>query len=257
MIVGVDRRRHLFRGQWQRTLLLFLSIGIGCAAAEPNKPALTATNSLVKELAPGIFQVGGVRLDKRQRTLSFPAALNMNEGLIEYLIVTASGKTHESLLQTDVEPYHVQVAMLLLGAKGAPAKPLTNAPSGGPIKGDALANAAATPIRGEPVNLELRWQLGGVERVCRLEELVLDVKKNAPMSRGVFAFNGSRLWEGRFIAQRDGSIVSAILDEDALFNNPRPGREDDSNWQIIPKDLPPRGTPVQVTIRMETKPGKK
>ena len=77
------------------------------------------------------------------------------------------------------------------------------------------------------------------------------------MSRGVFTFNGSRVWEGRFIAQSEGSIVSLITDEDALFNNPRPGREDDSNWQIVPKNLPPRGTPVQVMIQLEPKPAKK
>ena len=228
-----------------------------CAAVQPEQPVGTTTNSLVREIAPSVFQIGSVRLDKRQRTINFPAALNMDEGLIEYLIVTASGKTHESLLQTDVEPYQLHVAMLLLGAKGAPAQPLTNAPVGGPIKGDQLTGGLAPPLRGEPVSVEVRWTADGLEKIFRIEELVLDLKKQVPMSRGVFTFNGSRLWEGRFIAQRDGSIVSLIPDEDALFNNPRPGREDDSNWQIIPKDLPPRGTPVQITIRLESKPGKK
>ncbi len=237
---------------------MLLAARLGCAAAEPVRPVVTTTtNSLVREISPGIFKISEVRLDKRERTVSFPAALNMDEGLIEYLIVTTSGKTHESLLRTDVEPFQLQLAMLLLGAKGAPTQPLTNAPAGGPIKGDQLTGVPSPPLRGEPVSFEVRWTAGGREKLFRIEELVLDLKKQAPMSRGVFTFNGSRLWEGRFIAQRDGSIVSLITDEDALFNNPRPGREDDSNWQIIPQDLPPRGTPVQVTIRLETKPGKK
>ena len=239
------------------TLLLVLAIGLDSSAAEPEKPVITTTSAPVLETAPGIFQIGGVRLDKQARTVSFAAALNMDEGLIEYLIVTSTGKTHESLLQTDVEPFQLQLAMLLLGAKGAQLKPLTNAPAGGPIKGDELAGGTTPPIRGEPVSFEVRWKLDGAEKVFRLEELVLNLKSKSPMSKGVFTFNGSRVWEGRFIAQRDGSIVSLITDEDALFNNPRTGREDDSNWQVIPKNLPPRATPVQVTIRLETKPGKK
>ena len=257
MIVGMTQRRNVIRARWQWALLLLQAIGLGCAAAEPEKPAVTATNAPVLEVAPGIFQIGSARLDPRQRTVTFPAALNMNEGVIEYLIVHSSGKTHESLLRTELEPFQLQTAMLLLGAKGAQAKPLTNAPSGGPIKGTQLAAENTMPIRGEPVNFEVRWKWDGAEKVFRLEELVLDLKTKSPMSRGVFTFNGSRTWEGRFIAQRDGSFVSLIIDEDALFNNPRPGREDDSNWQIIPQDLPPRGTPMQVTIRLETRPGKK
>ena len=63
--------------------------------------------------------MGQVRLDKNQRTVRFPAAVNQTNGAIEYLIVTSSGKTHESLLRTDAEPYHIQLAFLLLGAKGA------------------------------------------------------------------------------------------------------------------------------------------
>ena len=83
-------------------LLLLLVTTLELAAAEPAPPMVTSTNALMKEIAPGLFQIGDVRLDQRQRTVTFPAAMNMDEGLIEYLIVHSSGKTHESLLQTAV-----------------------------------------------------------------------------------------------------------------------------------------------------------
>src|SRR3569623_2003527 len=80
----------------------------------------TSTNAPpLVEVAPGVFQIGLVRLDKNQKSVQFPAVLNMDHGLIEYLLVTTRGKTHESLLKTDAEPYNIHVAMLLLGAKGA------------------------------------------------------------------------------------------------------------------------------------------
>ena len=55
-------------------------------------------------------------LEKLKQQISFPVLINMNEGLVEYILVTGKGKTHESLLVTRTEPFHIHVAMLLLGA---------------------------------------------------------------------------------------------------------------------------------------------
>jgi hypothetical protein len=56
--------------------------------------------------------------------------------------------------------------------------------------------------------------------------------------------------EGSFAAQRDGSIVSVILDPAALINNPRPGRENDDLWIPNEKLLPPPDTSLTVLIRI-------
>jgi len=71
------------------------------------------------------------------------------------------------------------------------------------------------------------------------------------MSRGNWVYNGSRIVEGTFLAQRDGSLVSIISDQDALINNPRPGRENDEIWQVNTNTVPPVGTAVQITIKLE------
>ena len=63
----------------------------------------------------------GIRIDKEKKTVTFPAEINMQSGMVEYLMVTDKGKTHESLLSTKIEPYDIQVAMLLLGIKPAAA----------------------------------------------------------------------------------------------------------------------------------------
>ena len=106
-------------------LILWLSGFLGTVSpaqqpprpVEPDAPAAPA----IRELAPGIYQVGEVKLEKAARRVSFPARINMAEGPVEYLLVTAMGKTHESVLVTDIAPHHLQVAMLLLGARGTPA----------------------------------------------------------------------------------------------------------------------------------------
>ena len=85
----------------------------------------------------------------------------------------------------------------------------------------------------------------------RAEKLVLDRKRKAAMSKGDWIYTGSRFREDGFAAQADGSIVSLITDDDALVNNPRPGREDDDNWLSKAKELPDVDQPVQVVITLK------
>ena len=61
------------------------------------------------------FVVGKVTVDKASRTVRIPAVVNMREQVIEYALVTQSGKTHESLFATEASPTDVHVAALLVG----------------------------------------------------------------------------------------------------------------------------------------------
>jgi len=56
---------------------------------------------------------------------------------------------------------------------------------------------------------------------------------------------------GTFLAQRDGQIAALIDDLDAMVNNPRPGHDNDQIWQLDSNTLPPLGTPVEVTFKLE------
>jgi len=214
-------------------------------AAEP-KPVPPPS---IREVSPGIFQVGGVKLEREARRVSFPAKLNMTNGPIEYLLVTTAGKAHESLLTTDIEPQHLQVAMLLLGAKGMQAAPLTNAPAGGPIT--QVQGERNPPLPGEPVLMEVSWKQGGKSQRKRIEALVFNKRAKEPMSSGPFTFTGSRLWQGRFVAQTEGSLVALITDPDAVFNHPRPNRDADDTWVVHQRDVPPLDTMVEVSITLE------
>jgi hypothetical protein len=208
-------------------------------AAEPparDPTRNSATNVPLKQIRPGLFELGEVRLDKAQRTVSFPASVNLREGNIEYVVVTATGKTHESLLRTSAEPYHIQLALILLGAKGAG----TN----------ALPEDAGQPLPGDKVEIEFRSATDGKTNLFRAEDFVHDRKANRPARRGHWIYTGSRLRDDGFAAQLDGSIVSLITDADALINSPRPGREDDDNWLARTNDLPPLQARVEVTIRL-------
>ena len=115
----------------------------GADAPAPAKPP-------IKEIGGGWWQVGKVRLNKNDRTAEFPAVINMDNGLAEYLIVHVNGKLHESVLRTDVDPYQVHVAMLLVGAKGAGTNQFPETP-------DAR-------IPGDDITIEVVWKDGKKEK---------------------------------------------------------------------------------------------
>lgn len=208
-----------------------------------------STNLPLRQIAPGVFQLGSVRLDKTQHTVSFPAEVNMNDGLVEYLLVSGKGKTYESLLKTDAQPYDIQLAMLLLGAKGAPQTPaLLNAPSV-PFH----VNSAHPPeaVTGAPILIDLSWKSGEDTHHARAEDWILDLSRKATAAAGPWTYNGSRVQRGVFIAQRDGQVVALIDDIDAMINNPRPGHDNDQIWEINSNAIPPLRTPVEVTFALQ------
>lgn len=234
-----------------RISLLILTLAASAWAQQPPGPAEpkpVPPPPSIREVSPGVFQVGGVKLEREARRVSFPARLNMTNGPIEYLLVTTAGKTHESLLTTDIEPQHLQVAMLLLGAKGMQGAPLTNAPAGGPIT--QAQGERNPPLPGEPVLLEVLWKQADKSQRKRIEALVFNKRTKELMIPGPFTFTGSRVWQGKFLAQTEGSIVALITDPDAVFNNPRPNRDADDTWVVHEQGVPPQDTMVEVRITL-------
>jgi hypothetical protein len=214
------------------------SLAIAPAAAEsPSNPGTVRTNPAVKQIGPGSFEIGQVRFNQKERSVSFPALVNFREGPVEYLVVNTKGKIHESVFRTDCEPHDIHMAMLLLGAKGAG----TN----------AFAEDVRKALPGETVSIAVSWEKNGKQSRRFAEEFVRDRKADRVMTKGAWVYNGSRFREDGFGAQQDGSIVSLITDPDALVNNPRPGREDDDNWLANAKTLPPLETAVVVTLRLK------
>jgi hypothetical protein len=193
---------------------------------------------VIEKVSPGIFRIGDVLINKKERSVSFPAEVNMDRGLLEYLLVRVGGKTHESLLRTKVEPYLLQVAFLLLGYEG------TNNPlagQGDPRKptGDAVEIIVTrADSTGKPAPVDYTgW-------MCK----IIDNKRvNIPGLQWVYT--GSVVHDGRFIAQMEGSIIALYHDPAALVDNTSQGGESDRIWFVSEGATPPVGTPVTVTIK--------
>ena len=207
----------------------------------PIGSAETATNAPIKDVGEGRLQVGLVTIDSKQKTLTFPALVNMTTGLVEYLVVTTGGKVHESLLRTDAEPFHIHTAMLLLGVKQA-----TNSDA-------AVFFDGKKQIPGAPISIDVTTPGPKAGSHPIHEFLSFAASKRPVTTEDIprWIYNGSRFAEaGVFLGQREGSIVSLIADPAALINNPRPDRENDELWTLHTQKIPPVGTPVQVSFRL-------
>jgi hypothetical protein len=223
----------VFKVQSLRFKVQCFALALAAASA---LAAVAETNAPVRALGNGRFTVGHVTLDKTNRSVSFPATVNLREETVEYAVVHKTGKTHESVLRTDAQPRDIHVAMLLLGVK--------------PVMTNMFgADGKALPL-GDKVWMEVSWTNKGSLVRYPIEDTVLNKETMKPPTRGAWIYNGSNFSEDMFTAQRDGSIVSIHIDPDALINNPRPGRENDDLHKPNAALLPAIGAPVEVTIRL-------
>ena len=215
------------------------------AQESPPDPALPS----MQELSPGVFQIGKMRLDKNTKTVAFPGKLNMARDLVEYVLVTPQGSTHESLLTAEIQPTDLHFAMLLLGAKGAGL--LAPQPKDAPpvqISGEYLRTAPR--LKGDNLNITLKWKTKvGAEMSAPVEDwlMLAETRKAAP--RGPWIYTGSMFSaDGQFLAQQQGVFISVVTNPASLINNPRKGNDDDSGWAVNEKAVPPVDTPVEISI---------
>jgi hypothetical protein len=196
------------------------------------------TLSAVEKISPGNFRIGDIEINKNKKSISFPASINMDKGLLEYLLVQGAGKTYESLFRTKVQPYDLQIAFLLLGFEGTD-NPLS------------FQGASEKP-KGEPVEITVTYDKRGKTVEIKPEEWILTkTKEGKDKNVGAleWVFTGSVIIDGRFLAQIEGSIIAIYRDPAALIDNASPGGESDEVWFVKEGAIPPVGTPVTVTIK--------
>jgi len=183
-------------------------------------------------ISPGVYEMGGCRIVKNENRLEFPAEVNMDKGLLEYVIVGNSGKVHESLLRTAISPYALQISLLLLGVEGS-MNPL------------AAQGEARTP-QGDRVKIQVNWQDKGKEKKVPVEQWI--TKGDKPVGVIPWVFTGSVVMGGVFMAQAEKSIVALFHDPIALIDHQLAEGASDDIWQVNSVSVPPAGTPVTVVI---------
>lgn len=175
------------------------------------------------------FNLGEVRVSPSAMAISFPAQVNQRTGLVEYLVVHETGKVHESIFKTKVGGQQIHAGALLFSDKPP----------------------ASTNAQPRIKNIEILWNENGAEKKFAAAELILDKKKKRALGQTKWAYRGSRLIDGVFLAQRDGSLIAIMEDRDALVDQATPEASDDENWEPLTDKLPDVQTPVTITLIFE------
>ncbi len=199
-------------------------------------------------LGPDIYRIGDITLDAKKRVLTCRGEVNMAEGgPIELLACLESGKVHESILIVDIEPKDLQVALLLLGLRPG-RNPAHEIPEDSP-------EARRKP--GSKVLLFVEWDMPEgpesaepVRRRVRAEKLLWNVQTDRPAVDAEWVFLGSRVWQGQFGAELDGSIITTYHDSLAILELALPTVNDDVYYVANKELVPPAGTPVTVAVEV-------
>ncbi|MDP3849362.1 MAG: YdjY domain-containing protein [Luteolibacter sp.] len=206
---------------------------------EPVKP-------VIEKIDASRFRVGGVTFDQKTREIRFPTTVNMTEGLLEFIVVHANGKIHESLLITDISPTHLNLAFTLL--RYPPSHELYPLPSDtGGASGD-FPEVAPEIKAAARITIDVEWKGGDQTRRLPVNDWIQHAVKTTAMPAGPWVYGGSFIYDGQYSPEMSGDIAAIYTAPSALINYPGDDKHDDTVWLPFPKRVPPVGTKVTVII---------
>lgn len=231
-----------------RPLILILSMVVGpfqihgqtAAVEEPLKPS-------VEKLDGNLCRIGQVTFDTKTREIRFPAKVNMTEGLLEFLVVTETGKIHESLLSSTITPTDLNLAFTLLRYPAS--KELTPLPNETGGTSNNYPDVPADIKAGARVTIEVEWQEAGKTRRLSANDMIRHDVKTTAMPPGPWIYGGSDVFEGKFVADSTGDLIAIFEAPSAILNASGEDSRDDTVWVPYPKRVPALATSVTLIIK--------
>lgn len=211
---------------------------------------LEDAKKLLKETAPGIYDLNGIQITAATRELRIPCSILHQKLPIEYALVHETGeKVHETILQTTVKPIQVQLALLLANYQPAtqgilekldPKEERPYAPKD--------ETSPATPGANR-LHIRCEWKEGDQTKNVPLSDFIQNIdERKPPPDLDTWIFNGSQIDAGGFTAEQTGSIISTYVDRHAIINSPAKGNHRDDLWISMPANIPAEETKVTLII---------
>jgi hypothetical protein len=182
------------------------------------------------------YRIGEITFDRARREVTIPATVNMDTGVVEYALVSESGKLHEALFSTKANPRAIHLACLLLGL---------------PKEGEDKPDDAGCEVK-----VNVAWDTNGPAVLHELANLVVtsetpDAPADAkPLAGGPWRYVSSMMGPGGFAAAAEGSIIALIHDPAALMVNPRESASRDDVHVANRNLIPHKGSPVRIILTL-------
>ncbi len=225
---------------------LLIPICASLTLAQESAPTAEPVKPSVLKLSETKYQIGAVTFDQKAREIRFPAKVNMEEGLLEYLVVLAQGKIHEALLITEISPTHLNLAFTLL--RYTASRELFIIPDEDGRLTDKYPEVPAAIKAGARIAIDVEWNDNGSTRRVPINEWIQHAVKTTAMAAGPWVYSGSDFNEGKYVPEMTGDIAAILVSPAAIINFPGTDNQDDTVWVAFPKRIPPQETNVTVII---------
>jgi hypothetical protein len=208
---------------------------------------LAEARQKLRKVSATEYDLDGIHINASTREVRFPAQVCLKKAPIEYMLTTDTGKTHETVLTTTIQPTAIQVALLLASYEAATEGLLKDVPED--EKPKIWKEEPPRTPGGNRVKIDIEWKARGQVRKTPLKLMVQNVDtRKPPPDLDTWVFNGSYIDERGFIAQHEGSIIAVWLDRGAIINSAAKGNWRDDLWISMPDNIPDEATPVTVII---------
>jgi len=225
------------------SLAIFTSSS-GCIVEEANAEAPKKPE--IEKLGKSTYKVGNITFDSAKGEIYFPATLEQNEVLIEYLLTKPEGKIHEALFITEISPFNLNVAMKLLGYKES--KELLQILDENHSATGQFHKSTEEQKKKSRFSIKASWKTDGKDVSHNVTQLLENTKTHEPMPDSPWIYSGSYMTNGNYQPDIGGDIIAVFTDRSSIANYSGDGHDDDTLW--LPKQslLPPLGTAVTITF---------
>ena len=228
-----------------RTIIfpIFISL-LAAMLFQPNVGAQTTkqNNLFVKE-SENIYKLNEITINTKDKTISFPCKINMNQGLIEVVLCTREGKTHESLLVSNVTPPEFQTALLLLGLDPVNEVPNDNS------KQDTLSRFKSIETPGDSVVLYIARTIDGKIEKQPVETYIYNESLKNELKKSTWLFRGAATHiSGHIIIDPEVTLIATYHDPEALMELNSPSKYNDELFYVNKELKLKTGEPVSLII---------
>lgn len=222
----------------------------------PAAPAATITDSYVipdgktiptiKKVDENTARLGQVLINHKEKSLSFPAQLNLQEGLIEYMVSMPHGKTHETLFFTLADPLHISVASKLISIPSYQGffPERDDNMEWKPYKKPKFAD-----YKKALVSITASWKQDGKTYTYPISELVSYKASGQTLSEHEWVLIDSGFYNKCYQASVLGDVIAIFGDSNAFISYSGFANEGENVWMANTEKLPKAETPVTITIK--------
>ncbi|RCK74496.1 MAG: hypothetical protein IGBAC_1444 [Ignavibacteriae bacterium] len=193
-----------------------------------------SNSSPLIKISDNIYLLDNIYINSETKEIHIPGIVNLQRGMIELAACADGGKLHESIFLLNIVPYYLHVALLLIGLD---------------YKGGVEYQGDSTTPQGDSLEIYVMWKYNGLDTVVRLEDCIWDIKNNQTMQHTCWIFSGSKIINGKYMADVERSIITTYHDPYTIIDNPLSTGSDDEVYRINDKLVPSKGTAVKLILK--------